>query len=398
VLGRVVALALMVIAGVAVVLHIPREIAYLNKIWGISDIGRDLEVVCTSLQALSIGHDPYLESKPKPLPYPVLHVYLWEPLCAVNSNPIIYLIVFMLIAAVSAIMLWRIVPPFAFDRIVVFVAIFLGFDSFKWQLASGNAAIIELPLAVAVVLLLAERRYHWAGIVFGFMASLKLLPFFGAFAFLFLPESNRLRLRTIAFASGSFLAVHALNAALFAQWLPSYAVQLIGRLPGGRFYEPGGHRGLTQDTIDLVVEGFRRFGIDEPLPGFVIACLGLGMACLASLACARKAPGRAELPPVAVVSLVMLILWLFLFRLKPYSFETFIPFIIAAGYSIGRNTAMIAIALTIIVPSAFKSHAVNVPVLPAYYQLVAAWAAVLALLSGAIIQLRWRSHPAVSCV
>src|SRR5262245_49599137 len=114
------------------------------------------------------------------------------------------------------------------------------------------------------------------------------------------------------------------------------------------------------------------------------------MACLASLACARMRPGRAELPPDAVLSLVMLTLWLFLFRLKPYSFETFIPFIIAAGYSIGRNTAMIAIALTIIVPSAFKSHVVDVPVLPAYFQLVAAWAAVLALLSGAIIQLRWR--------
>jgi hypothetical protein len=387
VLRRVVALALIVLTIAAGVRDFPQLNDFVES--SRHRIGWDLEVICTSLQALSSGHNPYLESSPFPLPYAILHLYLFKPVCALGTATVVYGIIFTLIAIGSGIMLWRMVPAFAFDRIAVLAAILFSFDAFRWDLLTGNAAIIELPLAVAIVLLLAERRYSWAGIVFGLMASLKLLPFFGVIAFLFLPESNRLRLQSAGLATGSFLAVHTLNAVLFSQWLPTYAAHLMGRVPGGDFYEFGGV--YNQDTIDFVLDGFRRLGINEPLPSFALALLGLAIAGLASMACARKTPERGELPPVAVVSLVMLILWLFLFRQKNYAFETFIPFMIAAGYGAGRETVMSAVAASIIVPGAFISHIVKISVLNDYYQLVATWAAVLALLFGAIIQQRWQN-------
>ena len=134
----------------------------------------------------------------------------------------------------------------------------------------------------------------------------------------------------------------------------------MGRIPGGGDYQPGGS--LNLQTIDFVLDGFARLGLNQPLPSFALVVLALGMATFTGIACARKTSERGELPPVAVVSLVMLILWLFLFRQKPYAFETFIPFMIAAGYGAGRETAMSAVAASIIVPAAFGSHAVKVPV------------------------------------
>jgi hypothetical protein len=387
VLGRVALLAAMGYAAERWL--VPKDGYLLGRLR--TEIGWDLEVVCSSLQALGIGHDPYLESKPLSLPYGILHVYLFQPLCAVTSDLVGYPVVFTLIALASGVVLWRIVPATAFDRIAVLIAIFTSFESFKWLLKTGNVAIIELPLAVAVVLLLAERRYHWAGIVFGLMASLKLLPVFGVIAFLFLPESYRLRLQSMAVAIACFLAVHASNALLFARWLPSYAAQLTGRLPGGEFYEKARGQG-TFNTVDFVIDWLHWIGFDQPLPGFALACLGLGVGCLASIACARKTPERGELPPVAVASLVILILWLFLPRQKPYSLEAFIPFMIAAGYGAGRATGIAAIVVSMFVPVAVLSDMVRFPNHEVQYQIVAVWAAVLTVVLGAIVQLRWSSR------
>ena len=379
-LGRNIALGLIVVAGVA------------GTVVGASDIPRligwDLEVVCSSLRALSAGHDPYLAAKPTPLPYPVLHVYLWAPLCAFGNAPIIpYVILFSLIALVSAVLLCQIVPNSLFDRTIVFVAILLSFDFFQWQIRTGNIAVMELPLAVGVVLLLDKRKYFYASALFGLMASLKILPLFGVFALLFIPDNMRLRLTSVGVACASFIAVHLVNALLFFQWFSSYATQLVNRLPGSALYETGGGASLTQDTFDLVIQILARTGIHQPLPEFVIACLGLGAAWLTNLACSRS-----PLPPVAIVSLVLLVLWLFLFRLKPYSFETFIPFMIAVACSIGTICMIGVVGLSIIIPSLFRAQVINLPIIGSYFQLVAAWASILMLLLCAIIQSRRPSH------
>lgn len=390
VLRRAGVLLLVVLTGVACVRLFPN----LNDYYGGDRFfyGWDLKVVCNSLDALRSGQDPYLYPRPLPLPYSVLHVYLLAPLCATAVDPIVYVTIYIAIALISAVALWRIVPATAGDRIAVLVAIFISFNSFPWQIYTGNVAIVELPLAVATVCLLAARKYHWAGAAFGLLASLKILPFFGVIAFLFLPAPNRARVQSIAFAAGSFLAIHLLNAILFSQWLPSYLAHLMGRIPGGADYEVGGL--ANQDTIDFVIDGFHAIGLDQPIAGFAIACLGLGVGWLTTLACASKGPDRTELPPVAVVSLIVLVLWLFLFRQKNYAFETFIPFMIAAGYGVGRNTAVAAIAASIILPSVFSPlhHVLRAPYLINYYQLEGAWAAALVILVGAVLRARSPKH------
>jgi hypothetical protein len=346
--------------------------------------GWDLDGVCSGLQALNAGHDPYLESKPWPMTYALIHAYLFKPLCAVEAgNPVVYAILYVLIAAACAIMLWRLVPPTALDRIAVFGAIFLSFDAFKFVLITGNVVILELPLAVAMLLLLAKRQHAWAGFTFGSMASLKLMPIIGIIAFLFLPESSRSRLESIVSACVAFVGIHVMNWALFTRWFPSYAAELTGRIPGGPSFgnEP------NQGTIESVIAWLSKLGFVRPLPESALAFLALAVGCLVTVACARKTAERDELPPVAVVSLVILVLWLFLFRQKEYAFETFIPFLIVAAYGAGREIGILAIVASVLIPAVAWRHA-ELGLIP-YYQLAGAWAAVLITMVGAIIKLRW---------
>jgi len=373
-----IAAALLVVASGAPLL--PKILAFVQG----ADVGWDLRVVCSSLDALRAGVDPYRHSQPFPLPYPVLHLYLVAPLCAIGAAPFVYGPVFVLIAAASAVMLWRVVPATTTDRIAVVAAVALGLHGFPWQVATGNVAVVELPLAAATVCLLATRRFRWAGAVFGAMASLKILPLVGAIAFVFVPASNRRRLEAFAAAVGCFLSIHVVNAVVFARWLPSYVHQLAGRVPGGAGYESGGL--YNQDVVDLVASMLGLLGLGGPVIGFALAVLGLGAGWLVAVVLSDDR-GRDGMGPAARASVVILVVWLFLFRQKPYAFATFVPFLIAAGYGAGRTVATTTIVTSIVVPAALRNGFWQVPVLGAYYQLLGAWAAVAVLAVG--LRLGW---------
>jgi len=378
-LGAVLSIVLAAVASLFVHPHV--EILFGNQRVA---AGWDFKVVCTALDAANAGQNPYLTPNFFPLPYSLLHVYLFAPLCAMGDQQLAYEVAYTMIGFASCIILWPLVPARPWDRIVLVAAVFLGFQGFYWLLKTGNVAIVELPLAALTVRLLAARRYEWAGASFGAMASLKILPLFGAFAFLLLPESRLVRVRGIACAAAGFLSVQLLNAVLFSRWLPSYVAEIAGRLPGGGGYEEGGRD--NQNTIDFVLDVMRNLGLAQPLADFLLACMGLGFGAWVAIACARKHQRQREMTPVAAVSLAVLVLWLFLFRQKTYAFGAYIPFLLAAGYGAGRLTAYVAILASIVVPAALLSHALPVPLLQEYYQLLAAWFVVVVLLVGAVLE------------
>jgi hypothetical protein len=346
------------------------------------DIGHDLDVICSSLDALKAGLDPYYASKPFPLPYPVLHVYLFAPLCTIDSETYFYTVVFAAIVALSCLLLWQLVPSSPLDRALVFAAAFLGFDAFRWQLLTGNVAVLEIPLAATTVWLLSKDRLRWAAVSFGLMASMKLFPLIGVIAFLLIPASPRERMWGFLAAIVAFLAVHLPNAVLFNEWMPSYVTQLLGRLPDGASYEPGGWN--NPNTLDLVFNLLQRIGLQQaPISMAALAFLGMGVGFWAALARAGICTREGKRAPVIVFSLLVLVLWLFLFRQKLYAFATFIPFLIAAGYGLGRHVGRGSILISIMVPVSLLTHSVPIRPLFDYYQLVGAWTALLFLLSCA---------------
>ena len=383
------ALSLVLAVGASLYVH-----PHLQILFGDQRIaaGWDLKVVCTALDAAQAGQNPYLTPNIFPLPYPLLHVYLFAPLCTFGDQPMAYEVFYTIVALGSCILLWPLVPARSWDRTILLAAVFLGFQGFYWSLTTGNVAIVELPLAALTVRLLAARRYGWAGASFGAMASLKILPLFGVLAFLLLPESRWVRARSIAWACAGFLGIQLLNAALFSRWLPSYVADIVGRLPGGGGYEGGGSD--NQNTFDFALSVMGNLGLVQPLPDFALACLGLGLGGWVAVACARKPQRQREMMPVAAVSLGVLVLWLFLFRQKSYAFATYVPFMLAAGYGAGRSTAYVATLASIIVPAALFSHILPVPLLQQYYQLLTAWFVVVVLLVGAVSESEANKAPA----
>jgi hypothetical protein len=96
-----------------------------------SEVGYDLHVVCSSLQALANGLDPYAMSRPMPLPYPLLHVVLLKPLCAIDVDiPNRYMIIYLAIVACCGIALWPFAPSTILDRFLVLSALFISFRAF----------------------------------------------------------------------------------------------------------------------------------------------------------------------------------------------------------------------------------------------------------------------------
>lgn len=374
-------LGLAIVTVLAIAELFPRLLPFFAS--GRARLGWDLKVVCTAFSGMMNGADPYLVQQRFPLPYSVLHLYAFSPLCQV-AEPVFYGIVFVATVAATALLVLRLTPDRAIDRVLVFVMMFIGLHAFRWLLDSGNVAIFEMPLAALTLLLVARKRFAGAGAAFGLLGTLKFLPISGAVAFLLLPTSLRNRLLAFAAALGAFVAFHGLNALLFWNWLPSWWSLLSDRVPGGGTYEIGSI--YNPNLIDFVDELLQRAHITHPMSEFAFAGLGLAIGWLATIACLRRS-SQEPMQPVAILSIAILVIWLFLFRQKPYAFGTFVPFLIVAAYSAGRRTAIAVALVTIIVPAILRKWTAVPPLLHDYYQLIGLWAAIMTVLAGRLWEL-----------
>ena len=353
------------------------------------NLGWDLQVVCGAYDAVTKGADPYVMKQDFTLPYSILHVYAVSPLCRA-PEPAIYCALYLTLAAVSALLVLRLTPNDLADRAIVLVMFAGGLHALQWQLSTGNVSIIEWPLAALTVYFAGRKRFAAAGVAFGLLSSLKLLPIVGAAGFLLLPQPMRTRLLAFASAIGAFLAVQCLNAVLFWQYLPGWWKLLTNRLPGGAAYEGGDIH--NPNLIDLVTGLLNLAHITHPVSEFVFICLGLGAGWLATLACLRGKPD-SPMQSVAVLSIAVLVIWLFLFRQKPYAFGTFIPFLLVAAYSAGFRTALATTCVAVIVPAALMRFADKSSLPREYYQMISLVMAVGTVLVGRLLESPGRDSP-----
>ena len=348
--------------------------------------GWDFKAVCDGLDAARAGQDPYrIPGADYVMSYPLLHAFVLQPLCWTPMQPLAYGIVYAVIAVFGWFMLWPLLPASAWDRAAALVALFVSFKAFEWEMVTGNVVILELPLAALTLRLIHGNKPLWAGVAFGTMASLKLLPLIGILGFLALPGSLAARAKPVISALAALVALQLANALLFQRWLPSYLRFVVGMWPGSGAGEPGGQ--YNQNTIDFIRDGLQTLGIGHPLPEFLLLCLGLGLGIGLAAACVARDP-LARLPAATAFSLAVLVLWLLLFRQKNYAFMTFIPLMLVAGFGIGRWIAYLAMLGAVLPAALLASHVVRSAVLWEYNQVWAAWTAVLVLLAGAVLRAR----------
>jgi hypothetical protein len=343
-------------------------------------VGWDLLPTCHGLATFAAGSNPYvvgnLNNAPGPaawmtFPYPIAAAYPAKILCLAqdvlpNAHVGIYLVILAGSCGSLAYGLWR----STVDVVWVMLASISAFCAYRWLALTGNIAIFEVPFAALSVAALHRRRYVLSGGAFGLMSTLKVLPLVGALAFLVLPIEWPKRLRAIAAAGFAFAAFHLLNAVISGPYAWSFYAASFGQIPGqaGLAGEPGGLNNPNFIDFAFVIFGKLGLGATTPAASAIAFCAmasGAGIVLLA-----HRTTDMDDDATVRLFGLAVLAGTLFLFRLKPYSYGSLVPFAIAAVAFPNRAMRCLGYLPLAAVPALFVGRNIDEASVYAYFQTV----------------------------
>lgn len=290
--------------------------------------GWDTQVYCAAATAAGQGLDPYyvenLGGLSLSFVYQPAYLSLIQPLCGM-AWPFSHVYTLVSVAAVVlSVLLW----PGATRRSEAATAVLLvlgGVSGLAWTVLTGNTSAFELLVLTLAVVALRAGRWAAAAVVLGLLGSLKLVPLVLLAVVLVADAPWRQRLVWMGYGLAAFAAVAVASTALYPDLMLSFLKQITGRIGGqhtplhetGDLYHPsllfalGGLTGLRGRVVDGTV-------------GYSLALLalfgGLFVAvCGAAWAVVRRYE-RGVVNPDVRIGLALLILILFMPRLKPYAF------------------------------------------------------------------------------
>jgi hypothetical protein len=196
-----------------------------------NSFGWNAQLYCQAAALDRAGENPYLaQNFPGGLPwlYPPALLNILAGLCAsplhfAASFPVIYLAITLL-----SLFAWQ---P-GKDWLLALALAVSALAGLAWSLWTGN---LEIFLLLPVSLAFRDvRRARWQAAAFwlGIVAAIKIVPLVYLVLLLLAPLSGRQRLRLLAVGAGSFLLAWSLLSLSRPDLLPSYLLQLSGRLPG----------------------------------------------------------------------------------------------------------------------------------------------------------------------
>lgn len=318
---------------------------------------RDLEVFCQAGTVIANGGNPYLTSElglelswnyPPALAYGFYYVC---PLFNLKQNYIwIYIIVFFL-----STILWFTRKNWLYGIILCSTGLF----SLGWVIITGNISTIELLLFSISIFLFFRKKINASVFIFGLFASLKLIPILYIPAFLFsslqeaqwlsrkqsasepiltkqsptklrffeqvkdfftvlwLVLTNREKITTILWALAGYISLPLLSVIIAPHLFPWYLRQMLGFIPNQ-------HNPLTEfnplvlnQSLSVMILSF--LGLESQLVelnlmfSFVIYMLGIGFLFLLLKILSTK-------NELIIFCLSIILLTIFIPRLKPYSF------------------------------------------------------------------------------
>ena len=298
---------------------------------------RDLHDVCTLFVDLRRGINPYFALNTGGQAYPVFVGYLAGPVCVANSLwPNSYWYIYSAATIASGIAVSVTLFEDKFLRVLAVVVFLTGFNALTALIDTGNIAIFELPLAAVVVIAHTRGRLRTAGIALGGMASIKLIPIVYSLAFLMPRIRFARRTEALLFALGTFALLESFSIALKPSLLPSFIAQLLGRVPGrGSPYAENFLGRYDQNFIDFFTAAMKQAGLDKlGLIAGILALIFFALGIFASWLARSEFEVRHS--GVSVFGIIVLLLSLCLFRLKPYAYMALIPFAIASLANAGR--------------------------------------------------------------
>lgn len=280
---------------------------------------RDLEVFCMAGKVIANGGNPYLTSQlglelswnyPSALAY---GFYFACPFFNLEQNYIwIYAILFFI-----GISLWLTRRDWLYGIVLCSTGLF----TLGWTMITGNISALEFLLFSISILLFFRKKIHASLFVFGMFASLKLIPILYLPAFLFLQNSVKDKAKIILWSLAGFISLPLLSFITSPHLFAWYLKQMVGFIPNQ--HNPLNEFEPLVLNQSLSVAILSLLGLEAQLEkmnlifSLVIYILGVGAFFLLNKNLSHKNSQENEL---TFFSLGVLILTIFMPRLKPYSF------------------------------------------------------------------------------
>lgn len=344
-----------------------------------SGLGWDFIPLCDAADLLRHGGNPYVADNLAHhfLSYPYLPTIAWlfAPACAVipQGSPLIGGLELLVLAA-SALALGRGLG-LAWPEAALLALLAPGaFDAGTWIVLTGNAAILEAPLMAAALIAYHRGRTTGAGALLGGLASIKMLPLAWLLGFpLLLPPTRAWR--PVLAGLAVFGLMLGFGLLLAGDLRHSMGALLLGEIPTGHTPFREVLQGPSDPNLpDFLLRLSAAVGVvhrGPPITTMALLFLVAGFV----LARLRTQPG------VAPFAIVLIVIALALFRLKPYAYTSLTLLALAACVEAGRirSARLLGVAAAAAVARLLLYVPIVGRVFSDYYQLVAVLAATAAV-------------------
>ena len=310
-----------------------------------SDVGWDLRATCTGLTAIRHGADPYIAGE-GPFYYTYLYHVAWlaSPLCVVPPDRgMAYAWLSLALVIGSVVGLARGIGCRWREAALLGAAAPGVLDGASWIILTGNAGVLEVPLAAAAIVCFWRRRYGLSGAALGAMASIKFLPIVGLLAFPLSLERVEKPGRGVAAGVLMFALIVVANLAVMRGTNAHFVALLGGEIPGqaSPFKEVNGGR-TNSNIVQFAGQLTEAVGLRQAnLPASAIALLFLILG--AALMQLRPHGPDDALWRTRLFCVCFVAVNLALFRMKPYAYVTFAPFLLVCCCSRTRRLARTAV-------------------------------------------------------
>ncbi|MBL8097891.1 MAG: DUF2029 domain-containing protein [Anaerolineales bacterium] len=277
---------------------------------------RDLEVFCVAGKVIANGENPYLTSQlglelswnyPSALAY---GFYFICPLFNLEQNYIwIYAILFFI-----GISLWLTRKDWLYGISLCSTGLF----TLGWTMITGNISTIEFLLFSISIFLFFRKKINASLFVFGMFASLKLIPILYLPAFLILQTNTKDKIKAIVWSLAGFISLPLLSFITSPHLFAWYLRQMFGLIPNQ--HNPLNEFEPLVLNQSLSVAILSLLGLESQLEELnLIFSLGSYILGVSALYFVYKTLYKPE-NHFVIFPLAIIILTIFMPRLKPYSF------------------------------------------------------------------------------
>ena len=283
------------------------------------ETGRDIQVFCRAGVVISNGQNPYLTSELElelSWNYPSILAYAFHIPCTFFNFEQNYILPYILFFVIS-LLFWLQKQNWFYGIALCATGLF----NLGWVMITGNLSTIEFLLFSLSAFLLFRNKINASVFLFGLMASMKLIPILYLPAFLFLQNDMKKKITTISWAMIGFLSLPLLSLISSPHLFPFYLRQLFGLIPNQ-------HNPLNEFTpivlnqsLSVMILSF--LGLESQLEKlnliFSLVIYALGIFALYIIFKTLSKSGQPE-NKLILFSFGIIILTIFMPRLKPYSF------------------------------------------------------------------------------